>query len=126
MRLSRYKSAFERAYDQKWTDEIFTITTRSVRQGIPLYTVKGWKNDPILGKFQEQELNKVHFDSSSYEVESIRKETIKNEMGYYIKWKGWSDPYNTWINHQDFVGMKEKGNIVDSISPDSEESTQKT
>lgn len=108
VRISRYKSLFERAYDQKWTDEIFTITTRKVRQGIPLYTIKGWENDPIIGSFYEHELNKVYKDPSiKYSIEKvIKKLDFEGKPGYVVKWEHWEKKYNSWLNQTEFDEMQ--------------------
>ena len=90
VRLARYRTPFERAYFEKWTYEIFTITTRDVQQSIPLYQIKSWDNEPIKGKFYEQELEKVEInDDTEYVIEEIiRKKKINGRVGYIVKWYG--------------------------------------
>jgi len=49
---------FDRDYQEKWTDELFKVNSRKLRQGIPVCTVVDFDNDPIKGTFYENELPK--------------------------------------------------------------------
>ena len=99
VRLARFRSTFERAYSEKWTDEIFIITKREVQQYIAQYTIKSWDNEPIIGKFYEEELELVHVDESSeHSIEKIiQKKTMDKKPGYIVKWEGWPAQFNSWV-----------------------------
>lgn len=99
VRISKYKKSFERAYDQKFTDELFIIADREHRQGIALYTIKSWSNEPIIGKFYEAELQKVIVDdNTTYKIEHlVRKKTLQKRAGYIVKWQGWGSEFNSWV-----------------------------
>lgn len=99
VRIAKFKKAFERAYDQKFSDEIFTVTSREKRQGIPVYFLESWDKDPVIGLFYENELQKVRIDKSTvYKVEKILKQQTKNKKrGYLVKWLGWPDKYNSFV-----------------------------
>ena len=95
VKLSHLRNLFDREYDQKWTTEVFTILDRSMQQGIPLYTIKDYNNDPIEGKFYAKELQKVTLDENTlYKVENIVRRR-KNEV--LVKWLGWPKKFNSWI-----------------------------
>ena len=59
VRLSKIQGTLGKESSKKWTDEMFTIASRSLNQGIPKYQVKDFHNDPIIDKFSSQELQKV-------------------------------------------------------------------
>ena len=99
VRLSGFRSPFERAYTEKWTHEIYTITERESRQGIALYSLKAWDNEEIEGKFYTNELQKVSAEAEiEYNIEKVVKEKKeKGKEGYIVKWYGWPERYNSWV-----------------------------
>lgn len=103
VRLSRFKKTFGKAYDKKWTEEIFIITKREIEQQIAMYRVKDFNNENILGRFYENELEKVNLNSSTsqikYEIDSlIKKETKGQQKGYIVSWKNLGQDQNTWVS----------------------------
>ena len=43
------KRPFDREYDEKYTSEVFTVTDRRVKEGVPSYSIKDEQGDPITG-----------------------------------------------------------------------------
>ena len=76
VRLSGFRSLFERAYTEKWTHEIYTITERENNQGYALYSIKSWNNEPIEGKFYDKEMQKV---SDADDIEYIIDKVIRKQ-----------------------------------------------
>lgn len=109
VRLSRFKSAFERAYDQKWSDEIYTIIMREMNQGIPQYQLKSWDNEIISGKFYEQQLQKVIVNESTYYTieKTLKREKRKGVQGVWVKWEGWHKRFNSWIPEANIIDINE-------------------
>ena len=76
VRLSKLPGSFDKETDQKWTNELFRVTTRSLNQGIPKYKVKDFANDPIIDKFSNDALQKVLVDEGThYDVDDV----LRNE-----------------------------------------------
>ena len=100
VRISQLKRVFQKEYDERWSREIFTITDRFLKQNIPVYKLKDWKNDPINGIFYENELQKVIVDEEKiYKISEVldkRERSKKREL--YVSWLGWPDKFNTWIS----------------------------
>lgn len=107
VRLSKFRKPFEKAYDQKWTDEIFIIANRETQQHIPLYTIKNWNNDPIIGKFYTHELEKVIVDDKTvYKIEKVLKPKRLNKVpGYMVKWLGWGNEHCSWVSAKDLKNI---------------------
>ena len=103
VRLSGFRSPFERAYTEKWTHEIYTITERESKQGIALYSIKAWDNEVIEGKFYNNELQKVSAETEiEYNIEKVvKKQSKKGKEGYIVKWYGWPERYNSWVPKSD-------------------------
>ena len=55
----------ERAYDEKWTEELFTIIGRQLKQGTSQYTIKDYNKEVIRGMFYGSELQR----DRSYNIE---------------------------------------------------------
>ena len=101
VRISHLRSAFSREYDIKWSGEVFKVSKRFRRKGIPVYKLMDLKNDEITGTFYSEELQNVQ-TSDIWKVEKIIKEKGrgKNKM-VYIKWLYFPKSFNEWIKASD-------------------------
>lgn len=110
VRISKYRKSFERAYDQKWSDEIFLIAERGMQQNIPVYTIKDFQNQYIVGKFYTNQLVKVEADERTvYKIEKlVRRKKIKKQDGYIVKWLGWSEKYNSFVPLSEIKDIKNR------------------
>ena len=60
VRIYRYKKTFEKGYKPNWTREIFVIT--KIKKTIPItYEIKDLHDEPIIGSFYAEELQKTKF-----------------------------------------------------------------
>ena len=86
MRIVRKKDTFE-----NWTEEGFTVS--EVKHTNPItYSVKAELGEPIKCTFYEQELQ-----SSVQEIFRIERVLRKKKNQVYVKWKGYSNAFNSWI-----------------------------
>lgn len=99
VKLSHMRTAFEKNYDEKWTGEIFFITSRKTTDDIPIYEIKSWNNKPIIGTFYEKELQKVSVSQNDvYNIEKIIKRRVRaGQKEVLVKWQSWPSEYNSWI-----------------------------
>ena len=98
VRLSLEKNIFEKGYDTNWTQEIFVIYDIKY-SNVPYYYLKDLNNEKLQGTFYEQELQKTRQDDL-YTIEKILK-TNKNKV--YVKFKGYSNDFNQWVNKSDIT-----------------------
>lgn len=100
VRISHLKNVFSREYDQKWTGEIFTIASRFVRDGLPIYKLKDYGNVDIKGTFYQSELAKSDVkDDDMFQIEEILKTRGKGKnKQFFVKWLYWPKQFNSWIN----------------------------
>ncbi len=96
VRIPKVKTAFSKGYEEKWTDEIFTVDHINTKYKPELYTLRDDSGEVIQGSFYAQELQKV--DTELYRIEKvIRKKTLSNKQQQaLVKWKGYKEP--TWID----------------------------
>lgn len=96
VRVSKYKHIFEKGYTPNWTTEIFTIKTAK-NTNPPTYKLVDYQDQPIDGGFYEEELSKVQYPDG-YLVEKVLR---KRRDQLYVKWLGFDNSHNSWINKMD-------------------------
>lgn len=98
VRIAKIKGKFARGYQQRSALEFFKIHEISNKFKIPMYVLSNYNGDEIIkGKFYQHELTKVSTDV--FRVEKVlkkRKYRGKNQL--YVKWKGFDDSHNSWID----------------------------
>ena len=107
VRLSHLKKVFIRDYQEKWAEDIFKVESRKLRQGIPVYKIVDYEDDPVQGTFYEPELQRVRKDVSSlFRVEKIlRKRRRIGRREVFVKWLGWPKKFNSWILEEDLADI---------------------
>jgi hypothetical protein len=98
VRITHTKHVFQREYGQKWTGEIFVVSQRYLSQGIPVYKLKDFAEEPITGTFYEQELQRVDKkEDEVWKVEKIIKTRKKGVEEVLVSWHQWPSKFNSWI-----------------------------
>lgn len=98
VRISKYKSVFEKGYTPNWTAEIFKI--RKVQNtDPPTYLLEDYEGNEIKGGFYEYELSRAK-NPTVYLVEKIIK---KRGDQLYVKWLGFGNEHNTWIDKDELL-----------------------
>ena len=98
VRISKYKHVFEKGYQPNWTTEIFKIS-KVKNTFLVTYELKDYKDNPIKGCFYEFELLKTKH-SNVYLVEKIVK---RRGNKVFVKWLGFDDSHNSWIEKTDVM-----------------------
>lgn len=96
VRISKYKNVFEKGYTPNWTSEIFQIAKVQLTQPAT-YMLKDYQDNEIKGAFYELELQKVKH-SDVYLIEKILK---KRGNKLFVKWLGFDNTHNSWVNKND-------------------------
>lgn len=105
VRITKWKGAFDKGYQQNWTDEHFLVNDHipsSDREYV--YKLRDYKHEPVEGTFYAKEIQPIK--KNAYYVESIVKER-KSKRGagkeYLVKWKGWPSEFNTWLSEEEIL-----------------------
>ena len=99
VRISKKKAVFEKGYTTRWTEEIFTIT--KIQHTLPItYKIADLNGEEIKGSFYEPELQKTK--QQVFRIEKIIK---KGKDKSLVKWKGYSDKFNSWVDNKDIVNL---------------------
>ena len=83
----------------KWTEELFKIHSIN-RLNVISYKIKDLNDETIKGIFYEKELQKTKNTSQVYVIEKIIR---KNKNKYLVKWRNYSNDFNSWINKDNVV-----------------------
>ena len=78
VRISFLKQPFRRAYQEQFTTEVFCVSNRLLKQGIPMYKLQDLKNEKIKGMFYTNELQEVDKDENGlWFIEKIIKKRTR-------------------------------------------------
>lgn len=107
VRIAKIKGKFSRGYNEQASQEIFKIHEVKTKLKIPLYVLSNYRGDEIIkGSFYDFELVKVLGDTFRIE-KVIRKRKYRGKNQLFVKWKGFDDTYNSWV---DAKNVQEKFN----------------
>ena len=98
MRVSKRKQAFEKGYLPGWSEEIFIISKNFLTTAVT-YAIKNVADEKIKGRFYKPELQLIIKEDNVYDVKKLIKTRRRNgKIEYYVKWKGYPNKYNSWID----------------------------
>ena len=99
VRISKKKKTFEKGYTTRWTEEIFTIVEVKRTSSIT-YKITDLNREEIKGTFYEPELQKTN--QELFRIEKVSKRGKNKSL---VKWKGYFDDFNTWVDNKDIVNI---------------------
>ena len=80
----------------KWSEELFKVHSIN-KSNVITYKM----NDNIIeGIFYEKELQKTKNTSQVYVIEKIIR---KNKNKYLVKWRNYSNDFNSWVDKDDII-----------------------
>ena len=83
----------------KWSEELFKIHSIN-KSNVIAYKIKDLNDEIIKGIFYEKELQKSKNTSGVYIIEKIIR---KNKNKYFVKWRGYSNDFNSWVDEDDII-----------------------
>ena len=97
VRSSKYKNIFAKGYSPNWSKEVFISS--KIDNTVPwTYAISDMNGEDITGSFYEKELQSTN--QQKYRIEKIIK---RKGNKLYVKWKGYNDSFNSWINKKDIL-----------------------
>ena len=92
VRISKYKNVFSKGYEPNWSEEIFLV--HKVQNTVPwTYLI-----NEIIDSFYGKESQKT--DQKEFRIEKVIK---KKGNKLYVKWKGYDNSFNSWIDKKDIA-----------------------
>ena len=82
---------------RNWSEEVFVV--KKIRNAVQwTYVIDALNVEEITGTFYEKELQKI--DQQEFRIEKVIK---KKGDKLYVKWKGYDNSFNSWIDKKGLV-----------------------
>ena len=95
VRISKYKTI--KGYAPNWFEEDFVI--KKIKNTVPwTHVINDLNDEEITRTFYEKELQKI--DQQEFRIEKVIKKKCDK---LYVKWKGYDNSFNSWIDKKDLV-----------------------
>ena len=92
VRISKYKNFFAKGYTPNWSEEVFVVN--KVKNTVPwAYMINDLNGEEMNSSFYEKELQKA--DQKEFRIEKAIK---RKGNKLYVKWKGYNNSFNSWID----------------------------
>ena len=100
IRISKYKSIFAKGYTPNWSEKKFLI--KEIKNIVPwTYVINDLNDEEIIGICYEKKLQKI--DQQEFSIEKVIKKKKKKRNKLYIKWKGYDNSFNSWIDKKNLT-----------------------
>ena len=97
VRISKYKNIFAKRYAPNWSEEIYVV--KKVKTIVSwTYVINDLNGEKIIGSFYEKELQKTN--QKQFRIEKVIK---RKGNKLYVKWKGYNNSFNSWIDKKDLI-----------------------
>ena len=97
VRISKYKNIFAKGYMPNSSEEIFVI--KKIKNTVRwTYEINDLNSGEITGTFYENELQGTK--QNEFRIERVIK---RKGDKLYVKWKGYDNSFNSWIDKKDIV-----------------------
>ena len=97
VRTSKYKNIFAKGYMPNWSEEGFIIS--KIKNTIPwTYVINDLNGEEIIATFYEKEFQKTN--QQEFRIKKILK---RKGDKLYVKWKGYDNSFNSWIDKKGLV-----------------------
>ena len=97
VRISKYKNIFSKGYMTNWSEEVFISS--KIKNTVPsTYIITDLNGEEIIVTFYEKELQKTN--QKEFRIEKVLK---RKGDKLYVKWKGYNNSFNSWIDEKDLL-----------------------
>ena len=97
VRISKFKNVFAKGYSPNWSEEIFIV--KKIKNTVPwTYVISDLNGEEIVGSFYKKELQKTN--QKEFRIEKVIK---RKGNKLYVKWKGYNNSFNSWIDKKDLI-----------------------
>ena len=97
VRISKHKNNFAKGYTPNWTEKIFVV--KEIKNTVSwTYVISDLNGEENVGSFYEKELQITN--QKEFRIEKVI-ERKRNKL--YVKWKGYDNFFNSWIDKKDLI-----------------------
>lgn len=107
VRITYLRNVFTRDHHQKWSGEVFKIARRILRGGLPIYYLKDYHDQDLIGSFYQPELQRIDVDENQmWKVEKILKSrTRRGKKEHFVRWLHWPKSFDQWVKAEDITNL---------------------
>lgn len=100
VRISKFKrKVFDKGFTPNWTEEIFVVD--KIQYSNPItFKLKDLLGEDIKGSFYEQEM--LREEQNIFRIEKVIR---KSKGKALVKWSGYPEKFNSWIDAKDLQGV---------------------
>ena len=102
VRISRIKGQFEKGYLPNWSTEIFKVV-KIIHSDPVVYGLEDSGHEEVKGTFYDAELMKTKQKNEYLVEKSLKTRKVNGKKQYLVKWLGYPDKFNSWVNEEDFT-----------------------
>ena len=85
-----------------WSEEVFIVS--KIKNTVSwTYVIIDLNGEKLIGTFYEKELQKT--DQKEFRIEKV---LMKKGDKLYVKWKGYDNLFNSWIDKKDLAQLYKK------------------
>ena len=92
VRISKYRKRSAKGYVPSWSETVY-VTKKIKNTVIRKYLIESLNGEEVIGTFYKKELQKAN--KKGFRMEKIIK---RKGNKLYVKWKGFDDYFNSWID----------------------------
>lgn len=109
VRISKVKGIFEKGETPNWSEELFhVLRSEPCPAGLErVYKLADWNGEPIDGIFYEKEVQSVEPSDLFFVERIIQKRKLHNRNQCFVKWRGWPDKFNSWIDEEEVIKLND-------------------
>ena len=105
VRVKYDKKPFDKAFYPNWEDQVQKVIAVKGGMRKPTYELEQDDGAKSKRRFYAEEIQEVA--PSSYRIEKILRRRTRNGIKqFFVKWLGYSDVYNSWVNDTDIVSLR--------------------
>ena len=91
------KNIVAKGYTPNWSEEVFIVS--KIKNTVPwTYVINDLNGEEIIETFYENKLKKTN--QKEFRIEKVIK---RKGDKLYVKWKGYDNSFNSWIDKKDLV-----------------------
>ena len=95
VKISKYKNIFAKGYASNWSEEVFVVSGIK-NAALWTYAINDLNGKKITESFYEKELQKTC--QENLRIQKVHKRKCDK---LYVKWKGYNNHFNSWIDIKD-------------------------
>ena len=99
VRISKYKNNFAKEYMPNYIGLTKFLLLVKIKNTVPwTYVINDLNGEEVIGTFYEKELQNTN--QKEFKIEKVLK---KKGDKLYVKWKGYDNSFNSWIDKKDLI-----------------------